>query len=366
MAPTHTCPCQHCGQPLAFPPEMLGQEAGCPHCGAATLLHELAADTPTVEAAVERSWFYNLAGETHGPVAESALSAMMAESQLPAETWVWAEGEADWRPANELVCFQTAPPPIPSKLPPKISRQASGSSGGLGQIGARSNNSGASSFRPIGSSSATGAAPVSSSAPVSNFKPVGGGGGSFASVSGLRWLKLAGSALVVLLVVGGIVVKVVWKSGLLAKAPALGKIFGGGDSVQTEIKNYLTFRDQQINAINQSLSAMPGGIFAPPAATASALDRSVIPALETSLRAYQGYRMKDAGLLEVKQVEIGVMQQRIQAYRSLSEACKQQDRPQIQTAQRQLSQTQQQEREAQNKLREIGSKAGMNITFRPF
>lgn len=346
---------------------MLGQEAGCPHCGAATLLHDPTADASVAEAVVERSWFYNLAGETHGPVAESALSAMMAESQLPAETWVWAEGEADWRPANELVCFQTAPPPIPPEIPPKISRQGSGSSGGLGQISARSNSSGASSFRPISSSSPADSAPVLSSAPVSNFRPVGGGSGAFTSVGGLRWLKLAGSALMILLVVGGIVVKVVWKSGLLAKAPALGKIFGGGESVQTEVKNYLTFRDQQINATNQSLSGMPGGLFAPPtAAMASALDRSVIPALEKSLRAYQDYRVKDAGLLEVKQIEIGVMQQRIQTYRSLAEACKQQEQQQIQAAQRQLSQIQQQEREAQNKLREVGNKAGVNIMFRPF
>lgn len=369
MAPTHTCPCQHCGQPLAFPPEMLGQEAGCPHCGAATLLHDPTVGAPTTESPPEHSWFYNLAGETHGPVVESALSAMIASSQLPAETWVWAEGGADWRPANEIVCFQVAPPPIPPKIPPKISSKGNGlSSGSLGQIAARSNG-GPAQFRPIGSSSPVSSAPVSSTslaAPVSNFKPVGGGGGAFASINSWRSLKLAGSALVVLLVVGGIVVKVVWKSGLLAKAPALAKIFGGGTSLGDEVQNYLTFRDQQINTVNQATSTMPGGLFTPPAALAATLERSVIPAFETSLRAYQNYRVKDAELLAVKQIEIAVTQQRIQAYRALSEACKQQNRQQIQSSQRELNQAQQREREVQNKIREIGNKAGLNIMFRPF
>ena len=61
---------------------MLGQEAGCPHCGAATLLHDPAAVAPVIEAvteaATERAWFYTLAGATQGPIAESAVAAMFA------------------------------------------------------------------------------------------------------------------------------------------------------------------------------------------------------------------------------------------------------------------------------------------------
>lgn len=175
-------------------------------------------------------------------------------------------------------------------------------------------------------------------------------------------LKIAGSTLVVLFVVGSIAMKVVWKTGVLANVPVLGKIFGGGNSLQTEVKNYLTFRDQQINAVNEVTSTMPGG----PAALAATLERSVIPVFETSLRAYQNYPVKDAELLAVKQIEATIAQQRIQAYKALVEACKQQDRQQIQSAQRNLKQTEQREREVQNKLREIGSKAGVNIMFRPF
>ena len=175
-------------------------------------------------------------------------------------------------------------------------------------------------------------------------------------------LKIAGSTLVVLFVVGSIAMKVVWKTGVLANVPGLGKIFGGGNSLQTEVKNYLTFRDQQINAVNEVTSTMPGG----PAALAATLERSVIPVFETSLRAYQNYPVKDAELLAVKQIEATIAQQRIQAYKALVEACKQQDRQQIQSAQRNLKQTEQREREVQNKLREIGSKAGVNIMFRPF
>lgn len=175
-------------------------------------------------------------------------------------------------------------------------------------------------------------------------------------------LKIAGSTLVVLFVAGSIAMKVVWKTGVLANVPVLGKIFGGGNSLQTEVKNYLTFRDQQINAVNEVTSTMPGG----PAALAATLERSVIPVFETSLRAYQNYPVKDAELLAVKQIEATIAQQRIQAYKALVEACKQQDRQQIQSAQRNLKQTEQREREVQNKLREIGSKAGVNIMFRPF
>jgi len=175
-------------------------------------------------------------------------------------------------------------------------------------------------------------------------------------------LKIAGSTLVVLFVVGSIAMKVVWKTGVLANVPVLGKIFGGGNSLQTEVKNYLTFRDQQINAVNEVTSTMPGG----PAALAATLERSVIPVFETFLRAYQNYPVKDAELLAVKQIEVTIAQQRIQAYKALVEACKQQDRQQIQSAQRNLKQTEQREREVQNKLREIGSKAGVNIMFRPF
>lgn len=179
-------------------------------------------------------------------------------------------------------------------------------------------------------------------------------------------LKIAGSTLVVLFVVGSIAMKVVWKTGGLANVPVLGKIFGGGNSLQTEVKNYLTFRDQQINAVNQVTSTMPGGSFTPPAALAATLERSVIPVFETSLRAYQNYPVKDAELLAVKQIEVTIAQQRIQVYKALVEACKQQDRQQIQSAQRNLKQTEQREREVQNKLREIGNKAGVNIMFRPF
>lgn len=363
MAPTHTCPCQHCSQPLSFPAEMLGQEAACPHCGAATLLHDPAIGAPAAATPSERAWFYNLAGETHGPVAESALAALFAAGQLPAETWVWAEGEADWCPANTLATFQSAPPPpVPPKIPPKIpGKSAPASPGGLGQITARSTG-GPVQFRPIGSASAgTGAA-----APMSSFKPTGASSGSFSRFSGRQMLKFAGSALVVLLVVGGIVVKVVFKSGLLAKAPALAKIFGGGASLQDEVKNYLAFRDQQIQALNQAITSMPGGTFAPPPAMASALERTVIPVFEKSLQSYKDYKVSNAELQDVKQIEIGVAQQRLQAYRSLLDACKQQDRQQMKSPQGELNQAQQREREVQNKLREIGSKASVNIMFRPF
>lgn len=382
MDPTHTCPCQHCGQPLAFPPEMLRQEAGCPHCGAATLLHDPAAVAPVIEAvteaATERAWFYNLAGETHGPLAESAVAAMFATGQLSAETWVWSEGEADWRPSNEIACFQLAPPPIPPKIPPKLPSKSIGASGGLGQIAARSSR-GTAQFRPTSSStssvssmdSSTRSAPISTKEPRSSFKPTGasagsGGGGGFSRFSGGKMLKIAGSTLVVLFVAGSIAMKVVWKTGVLANVPVLGKIFGGGTSLRDEVQSYLTFRDQQINAMNQVTSTMPGGAFTPPAALAATLERSVIPVFETSLRAYQNYPVKDAELLAVKQIEATIAQQRIQAYKALVEACKQQDRQQIQSAQRNLKQTEQREREVQNKLREIGSKAGVNIMFRPF
>lgn len=42
------CPCQHCGQNIAFPVEAVGLETNCPHCGHSTRLAAAPAAPPVV------------------------------------------------------------------------------------------------------------------------------------------------------------------------------------------------------------------------------------------------------------------------------------------------------------------------------
>ena len=47
--------CESCGEKIAFPPEDLGHQINCPHCGVATLLNDPAADAPAATLGVARA-----------------------------------------------------------------------------------------------------------------------------------------------------------------------------------------------------------------------------------------------------------------------------------------------------------------------
>lgn len=51
---------------------------------------------------VQRSWHYEQFGESHGPVEESRLIAMLQAGELDATTLVWTENLGDWQPADAV------------------------------------------------------------------------------------------------------------------------------------------------------------------------------------------------------------------------------------------------------------------------
>lgn len=68
-------------------------------------------------------WYYEQAGNQHGPIADDEMSALMQAGTVRPETLVWHEGQAGWQPAIDVVPQQLrpdatgAPPPLPSAEP---------------------------------------------------------------------------------------------------------------------------------------------------------------------------------------------------------------------------------------------------------
>lgn len=57
--------------------------------------------TPQVQRP-QRSWHYEQFGESHGPVDESRLVAMLQSGELDATTLVWTENLGDWQAADSV------------------------------------------------------------------------------------------------------------------------------------------------------------------------------------------------------------------------------------------------------------------------
>lgn len=60
------------------------------------------------------TWYYAEAGQQAGPVEETVLEEMFRAGKIQADTLVWREGMADWRPYSEA---KPAPPPQPLLSP---------------------------------------------------------------------------------------------------------------------------------------------------------------------------------------------------------------------------------------------------------
>jgi len=70
------------------------------------------------ETGLSAVWHYSLDGvQKQGPVSESELGQRLRTGEFPPDTLVWAEGRADWEPANKVAPFALIwglePPPEP-------------------------------------------------------------------------------------------------------------------------------------------------------------------------------------------------------------------------------------------------------------
>ena len=69
-----------------------------------------------------RKWYYLQDDKQIGPVDRQELDRLLAEGTLAPDTYVWAEGMGDWRPANQVAEFGGSvpmqPTGIPGELPP--------------------------------------------------------------------------------------------------------------------------------------------------------------------------------------------------------------------------------------------------------
>ena len=65
-----------------------------------------------------KAWHYAWAGKSAGPVDELAIRDLIRAGRIKADTLIWAEGMADWEPADRHFAF--APPPLATtpRLPP--------------------------------------------------------------------------------------------------------------------------------------------------------------------------------------------------------------------------------------------------------
>ena len=54
-------------------------------------------------------WHYNDSGEQRGPVTAEEIKSLIARRKILADTLVWCDGMADWKPANSISEFQLSP-----------------------------------------------------------------------------------------------------------------------------------------------------------------------------------------------------------------------------------------------------------------
>src|SRR6185436_3225687 len=70
------------------------------------------------------NWYYVEAGQQAGPVPESELDGLVRAGRIKADTLVWHEGMANWRPfweAKPESGLQMAPPPTAAAPPVETS-----------------------------------------------------------------------------------------------------------------------------------------------------------------------------------------------------------------------------------------------------
>ena len=48
------------------------------------------------------TWYYEVGGESVGPVSESELRVLLDSGEISLETLVWQESLADWMPASRI------------------------------------------------------------------------------------------------------------------------------------------------------------------------------------------------------------------------------------------------------------------------
>lgn len=74
-------------------------------------------------------WYYsNANGEQCGPHTEADLEKLVADKTVNANTLVWSDGMADWRPARDTALR----PKFPASLPPPIMRPSPAATGDTG------------------------------------------------------------------------------------------------------------------------------------------------------------------------------------------------------------------------------------------
>ncbi|MGD9634015.1 MAG: DUF4339 domain-containing protein [Pirellulales bacterium] len=121
------------GHKLNVKAELAGKRGSCPECGAKLTIPAASAspqEAPAAAAAVVveaaptgAAWYLrSAAGEQVGPLSELQFRAWIAGGRLAADTLVWREGWAEWKPAHSIpdllpVPLVAAPPPAPVSEP---------------------------------------------------------------------------------------------------------------------------------------------------------------------------------------------------------------------------------------------------------
>ena len=89
-----------------------GTQQALPTDGPEAALARLAGgnDPASAAAAAARSdgaqWYYELSGQTVGPVPEPTVRQMLAAGKIQANSLVWTEGFGQWVPANKVAQFR--------------------------------------------------------------------------------------------------------------------------------------------------------------------------------------------------------------------------------------------------------------------
>ncbi len=65
----------------------------------------------------DTQWFCVINGRQEGPYAVATLAGMTAQAPLAADTMVWTEGMAGWKPLSETPLYEALPK---SSLPPRV------------------------------------------------------------------------------------------------------------------------------------------------------------------------------------------------------------------------------------------------------
>lgn len=55
----------------------------------------------------EAIWYYDLNGETRGPVSETDIKAMLRSRQIGGTTILWSESMSEWTPAKQIETFRS-------------------------------------------------------------------------------------------------------------------------------------------------------------------------------------------------------------------------------------------------------------------